>query len=329
MTSKNDFYDLVSIVIRSAGERTEGLCRELVLAQGFSPENVTTVGRTPFPITLRDSYQAGIAMNRPWTLCLDADVLLLSDSIQYMLKIAINEKSSISVFQFLVIDKFFGGPREAGNHLYRTSLLSKALECLPDDPGVIRPETATIEAMKQQGFPKKRVNFLIGLHDFEQSFKDIFRKCFIQAHKHQEYAEIPVTYWPEAKNEDEDFKIALKGFTDGLSFDGEVNVDAQQEIYSKLFGKLQLNEKTPLHEGFFTLSDINELADNWKSPPVYDKYFHYDLISNHNTLSSPIDNLKRAFDKKRYLGGIKLILYTIGWFIEAVGRKVKFLVDRK
>lgn len=231
MTLIDSLNNRVSVIIRSVGERTEFLCKELVLAQGILGENITVIRKTPFTLALRASYEAGIALNRPWTLCLDADVLLLSDSIHQMISLAEQQDSSIFEIQCLVLDKFFGGPREAGNHLYRTSLLNQALKFIPQEQNNIRPEHYTLEAMKIQGFPWKGINYLTGIHDFEQYYVDIFRKCFVQAHKHQEYAEIFISYWPQQVIMDFDYKIALKGFIDGIDFEGDVHIDTHQEIY--------------------------------------------------------------------------------------------------
>jgi hypothetical protein len=329
MTLADKLNDYVSVMIRSVGERTEFLCRELVLAQGLPEENVAVIKQIPFGRSLYASYEAGIASNRLWTLCLDADILLLPGSIREMVRFA--EKQALSVFEVrgLVLDKFFGGPRQAGAHLYRTSLLPQALKFIPLEQDQIRPEQHTLNAMKAQGFPWKRMDYLTGIHDFEQYYRDIFRKCFVQAHKHQEYAEIFISYWPEQGSRDFDYKIALKGYIEGLEYQGDVRIDVQQDIYRERFENLHMVEKPDLQPGSFSLSDIDILVKNWKEPPSYHKYFQYEMISHANERPKHSIRKKNLADKRKALGPFKYQLYLIGWGLEKAGDRIKRLVDKQ
>lgn len=319
MALMDSLNDRISVIIRSSGERTEFLCKELVLAQGISEENISIIRKIPFTLALQASYETGISLNRPWTLCLDADILLLPQSISVMAGFA--EKQATSVFEVrgLILDKFFGGPRQGGIHLYRTSLLSRALNSIPPEKNNIRPEQNTLIAMKNQGFPWRWMNYVIGLHDFEQYYMDIFRKCFVHAHKHQEYAEIFVSYWPQQGIRDFDYKVALKGYIDGLEFEGDVHIDVHQEIYRERFEKLQIVEKTGLPTGYFSLSDIDLLVKNWVEPPEYQKYFQYEMMTKKEKLLL----------KKKTLGPYKHLLYLFGWGLEKAGDRIKKLVDKQ
>ena len=318
MAFTNSLNDHVSVIIRSVGERTEALCMDLVLAQGLRAENITFIRKTPFSLALQASYEAGIACDRPWTLCLDADVLLLPDSIQEMVRFAEQQKPVVFEFRGLVLDKFLGGPRPAGNHLYRTSLLSQALKFIPQEQNNIRPEQNTLDAMKALGFPLRMKTSLIGMHDFEQYYADIYRKCFVHAHKHKKYAEIFVTYWPQQAGRDLDYKIALKGFTDGLEFEGNVGIDAQQDIYREGFEKIKIVEKTELPPGSLSPNGIGMLVKNWTEPPVYHKYFHY-----------PLYYKKRFAEKKESLGFFKYLVYLMGWGLKHAGSWIKELVSKQ
>ncbi len=136
----------VTVVIRSVGERTEAACREL-LAQQVPKDNIVSVSNAPFSATLADSYRAGIDRGLAWTLCVDADVLVLANSIAGLLDIALKLPAEACEVQGLVLDKFFGVRRPAGNHLYRTSMLSKALGLIPREGEDIRPEFYTLNKM--------------------------------------------------------------------------------------------------------------------------------------------------------------------------------------
>ncbi|MFQ5575287.1 MAG: hypothetical protein ACE5E0_06670, partial [Terriglobia bacterium] len=120
----------VTVVIRSVGERTEAECRNLI-AQQVPQENIVIVSNAPFSATLADSYRAGIERGLAWTLCVDADVLLRRHAVSEMLNVACDLPAEACEVQGLMLDKFMGGPRTGGTKLYRTSLLSRALELIP------------------------------------------------------------------------------------------------------------------------------------------------------------------------------------------------------
>ena len=222
--------DRVGVVIRSSGERTETLCRELALAQGIGEDQIAIVREAPFPRALRASYEMGIQLGRPWTLCLDADVLLLPGAIADMVTLADRQASSLFEFAGQVLDKFFGGSRGAGHRLYRTALLSEGVECIPLGHNPIRPEWHTIEVMRSRGHPWRHMTYLAGLHDFEQYNRDIFRQCFAYAHKHQKFTELFLSYWRAERSADQDYEVALREFIAGLQFEGELVIDSRHEI---------------------------------------------------------------------------------------------------
>jgi hypothetical protein len=181
--------------------------------------------------------------------------------------------------------------------------------------------------MRNQGYPWKGLNYLTGIHDFEQYYVDIFRKCFVQAHKHQEYAEIFFTYWPQQGIRDLDYKIALKGFMAGIEYEGDIRIDAQRDIYREHFEKLQIDEKQELPPGYFSPADINNQVKDWKEPPVYQKYFP-NMMNLQDEQGHEEVNVKKFMEKKRILGPFKLLLYFFGWSLVRVGDKIKRLVAR-
>jgi hypothetical protein len=329
MTLSDSLYDRLSVIIRSAGERTESLCKELVLETGLQERNITVIKENPFSRALYASYETGIALDRPWTLCLDADVLVLADSIHEMICFAEKQHPSVFEIQGLILDKFFGGPRQAGFHLYRTSLLSQAIKLIPLTHETIRPEHYTLDAMKGRGFPWKRMDYLVGIHDFEQYYADIFRKTFAQAHKHQEYAEIFLTYWPRQGINDFDYKVAVKGLMAGLEYEGEVWIDSQQEIYKEQFEKFKVIEKLDLPSGYFSPSDIELLVKNWIEPSIYHKYFKYEIIANANDKPKHSIRKKNLSEKRKALGVLKFLVYLLGWAFERTGSNIKGLVEKQ
>ena len=315
----DNFNDLVFVVIRSAGERTEQLCRELILEQGICPENISIVRETPFSAALKKAYQLGIERGLKWTLCIDADVLLRPGAVEKMTSLAEHQDKKVIEIEGFVLDKFASGPRTGGIHLYRTSVLSKALEYIPPEGEDIRPESYTLKALAEVGYKWKVVPYLVGIHDFEQYYKDIFRKCFVHAHKHLDLAKLYLSIWREEANSDMDYAAALRGFASGVEHSGEVLIDSRQEIYQNLVSELQLQEKQPLDLEKYSLAGIEDIITNWEVPQSYRKqyptYFHL--------VSADLSKTQKILQAFAYFGIIMLLPFTIGWLLQATGKRLQ------
>jgi len=218
--------DILTVVIRSVGERTTTVCRAL-LRQAVPDANIIEVNATPFTEAIRRSFEVGISQNRRWTLVVDADVLVRADFPREVTDYAEAQDNDVFVVQGLVLDKIFGLLRPAGNHLYRTAMLADALSCIPVDGGGLRPETATIDAMTALGRLFIQTPVVAGLHDFLQQPMDIACKCFVQAHKHATYVEKVWPYWEALAEFDVDFAWAMLGAKLGLAYSDTVCIDSE------------------------------------------------------------------------------------------------------
>jgi len=241
----------VTLIVREAGERTAQACGEL-LTQLFPGQPVMRVAAGTFPQTLRASLQAGIAAGRPWTLCVDADVLPLPG-----LKDFLTEAKSLPKHygeaQALVADKLLPARRPAGNHLYRTALLPRALDLIPKRPA-LRPESAMIEAMTVAGFPYHQSECLVGLHDFEQWPLDLFNKAALHGHKHDYLASLILPLWRAWADHDPDYRVALAGF------EAAQDSTPPQEVsrhWTRPRGETQLANMGLLHHQPLTRLDIS------------------------------------------------------------------------
>ena len=256
----------VTVVIRSAGERTEAVCHDL-LAQQVPEENIVAVSNAPFSATLADSYRAGIERGLPWTLCIDADVLVGPGVVWQLLEAAAKADDAVCELQGLVLDKFFGVRRPAGNHLYRTSLLSKALALIPPEGKDIRPEHHTLNKMMGAGHPWVETPLVVGLHDFEQYYRDIFRKCYVHACKFDTLMHLLVEYWRRMARQDDDYRVALGGLAAGISDSGHVRVDVRRDFgFSKWAPPQERAEKRALEPGQITAEEIERTLAEWVSP---------------------------------------------------------------
>jgi hypothetical protein len=187
----------------------------------------------PFVETLASSLTIGLSAGKQWTLCLDADVLPLPGAIEALLNYADRLPASCVETQGLVFDRLFGGWRPAGVHLYRTEHLSKALELIGAVEKEIRPETALLDRLAEEGLPWVQNGLAFGLHDFGQTPTDIARKAFVHAWKHIEFVPKLVTYW-RSRHEERDFSAALQGLAAGIADPTRVVLDHNHPRYPRL-----------------------------------------------------------------------------------------------
>lgn len=270
----------VTVVIRSVGERTEEVCRALVLEQGVPPEAVFVVRERPFSKTLRVGSEIGLEQGKKWTLFVDADLLLRRGSIQRMLNQAESEPNRVCEVQGYCLDKFFGGVRIGGIRVYRTSLLNDFIDSIPEEGVDIRPEARALQTMASKGFPGVTVPQLIGLHGFEQSYKDIFRTCLVHAHKHLHLANFFVPFWRTHAEDDEDYRIALAGFAAGIEATGSVRIDKELPYLTDAKVGRNYVEKSELRCTGWDLEKVEEIVSNWPQPDAYPDFFPFGMLGS-------------------------------------------------
>ncbi|NRD89509.1 hypothetical protein C8024_08730 [Sphingopyxis sp. BSNA05] len=233
----------VTMIIRTVGERTQAACRESIRAQGVDDAQIITVREAPFSKAMRVGFEAGIAAGREWTFCIDADVIMRPGSIAAMMRQAMQQPPEVFELQGVVLDKLFVTLREAGNHLFRTSLLPEMIELIPEEGQSLRPETTAMEGMKARGYPWTRVPYVVGLHDFGQNNRDIFRKCYTHAQKHSHLLNELLPKMRERAAADHDFAVAIAGLAEGLKATGAVRIDIAHRPFAERFEAQGIEEK--------------------------------------------------------------------------------------
>lgn len=213
-------------VLRSCGERTEALCRRLLEQQLPDGASLSVVSGVPFEKTLRDCYETAIAAGADWTLTVDADLLLAPGAVDRLLRLAAGMPPEHLQLEGRAFDLIQGRWREVGHRVYRTALLPKALALLPAPGEVIRPESATIKRLGAQGHRSRIVDSPVGLHDFAQYRRDLYRKAFTHAAKHRSRAGRIIERCADRRTADDDYLVMLKGIWDGLLHQGPVQLDA-------------------------------------------------------------------------------------------------------
>jgi hypothetical protein len=239
----------LSIVIRSVGERTTDASRALLEA-ACPGAPLTVINETPFSRAIRKGFETGIEMQRRWTLVMDADVLVRAAFIEEATAYMRELDDGVFVLQGLVFDKIFNLLRPAGNHLYSTSLLKTALDGIPEEGDSIRPESSTIDRMVELGHPFIQRDLFAGLHDYEQNYIDIAKKCFVQAHKHGVFVDEVWPQWETRKKNDPDFEAAILGVEAGKAMQDTVYIDNRflEERIIEFHGKDRFASKPPLAE---------------------------------------------------------------------------------
>jgi hypothetical protein len=249
------------VIVRGSYERTESNCYNL-LVEVFGYENVLIVRETPFSKSIEVSFIKGLESGKEWLLCIDADVLIEKNGLLNLIEKAKSLPEHVFEIQGLIFDKFFPVFRPAGNHLFRLKYAQKAIDCIPIEGTSLRPETDMLNKMVTLGHPWVQCDAIVGIHDFEQHNIDIFRKNFLQAHKHKYIIDKAEAYWQTQKN-DEDFVVAYLASQFGKKYNNTVFVD-KKFLKSEMLDCLKQNnivDKKDL-EINYALKDIESIISN-------------------------------------------------------------------
>jgi hypothetical protein len=233
--------DDVCVIVRECGERTADA--SVSLAADLLGTDVHRVSGRPFAQTLRASLELGLTVGRPWTLCIDADVLVLPGLLDFLADVRSLPAETFET-QALIRDKLLPSCRPAGNHAYRTALLPLALPLISADAQ--RPEMEMVHAMAARGFAFKQTRHLVGLHDFEQSRADLYGKAYLHAHKHRQFEADCLHIWGRLAEEDQDFVVALMAWRDART--DEITPIVSRDFSDRLLRErpLPVPEKPPL-----------------------------------------------------------------------------------
>ena len=254
----------VAIVIRQMAERTTAACLELLKEQAPA-RNIIVIGEKPFSSAVRRTFELGIESKQEWTLAVDADILVTPECIDELLQVAERLEDYFFGVQGKVLDKLYGVPRGGGPHLYRTKYLEKALAFIPREGTSLRPESDTYDAMAAIGLHYYFGQEVYGLHDYEQSYCDLYRKGFLHAKKHWRYLAHFAKHWQAGSTADKDFSLALLGLRAALEHTQPVLIDRDyfpSEVTDLLFsvGLAEKKEMSPPAAGYVrkTLAEYDE-----------------------------------------------------------------------
>lgn len=239
----------IAVIIRAAGERTEALCLSLLQEQ-VALERVFVIREKPFGAAMAKCIDIALQENAAWTLCLDADVLFSSGAVRRLYDEAQQIDASAFGISCSVLDKFYGKRKKRGIHLYRTSLMERArAEYTQELRKAIRPETELKRAMECRGHPWVMSSNVYALHDFDQYYRDIFRKMATRAQKSPESFEYLIQRASRLAGDDADFLVAGWGLRFGYSLErSDIHLHANQwsDVIDMLLTCHGLAEKEPI-----------------------------------------------------------------------------------
>lgn len=240
------FQDITCIV-RSIGERTTDLCVNLLKKAFGGGMACSVVEAQPFPEALRQSLAAGLAMGRPWTFVVDADVLVSSHALALLPTLADKMPANGFMLHASVWDKFFGRYRRAGNRLYRTEFMEQALSLVPENGTSLRPERDMCFKMQGMGYRLFKTYHIIGLHDYEQYYIDILRKGVLFRFKNASRISYLKNVW-QSRLPEADYQAVMAGFDAAPSDQTSVCIDKNLINYcpATTIAHWQKMEKQPL-----------------------------------------------------------------------------------
>jgi|GEM_PF-2734839 len=261
----------VTVVIRAVGERTLDACYHIVTQQ-VPPAQVETIREVPFSRAVQRTFEIGLTHNRPFTLAVDADMLLLPNAIDDIITHMKSHSKSIFVLRGPIIDKLMLFKRIGGPHLYQTDLLEKALSFAEDAKAQMRPETYVGTQMQSLGHESAFVEQSFALHDFEQHYTDIFRKSIVHAHKHRRTLTYLESAWEQLAVHDPVYKVAsLASMIGKIKYHyDDIQIDVSQ-YPSNIDDLLQWIDVVPLQP--LPLEEINpekilKLKTEFESNPI-------------------------------------------------------------
>jgi hypothetical protein len=250
----------LGIVVRTSGERTTDVCVQM-LQNIFPKVSVSVVSGSPFRETLRKSLVAGMQLNAEWILCIDADVLPDQFGALKLYQTGRALADKYSGIEGVVLDKIMLTKRHAGNHLYRSNCLAKCVEILDAQEDCVRPETEMLQMLSKMGHTWKKIEVLVGVHDFEQNFSDLFRKARLHAVKHEHSISSRISTWKALAKEDPDFEAILAGVASGIASTGDLICDVKEQEWAEELKRMKFphSEKSVLNSE----PDVRSLMDNW------------------------------------------------------------------
>ena len=238
----------LTIVVRAAGERTEEACIAQLLDQIPDPSQLHVLHEQPFSKAVVRTFEIGVECGRPWLIAIDADLLIFDDSLDRAREICGKMAPEAFCATPLFLCNTVRGLVFRGLHCYRASLLDEALELTPSLAADLRPESRYYTAMKNRGYTREAYAKVLGVHEYEQSYRHIYLKSLLRARKDPD-AEVFCEQLQARAEHDLDARVALWGFEDAINhLDAPIEYDWEAPLpaFDERMNSAGLAEKAPL-----------------------------------------------------------------------------------
>ena len=141
--------------------------------------------------------------------------------------------------------------RRAGVHIYRTEMLDYAKKYI--DNNHIKPESNIRRQMSEEGYTTFTSKIVFGKHDFDQYYKDLWRKSVCQTRKLAKMIKNRPETWKRLANHDKDYLVIYEGHKYGNRYQGDITIDVNLDFDAEEnIRKLGLREKGPLDRDWET-----------------------------------------------------------------------------
>lgn len=264
-----DVAEQTTAIIRSSGERTDALCKALI-SREIAEENVFVICERPFERALLKMCDVALDSGNPFTIVVDADLLLRNGAILELVDEMRVASENVFHLQGSIVDKLTLSVRGAGPRLFRTKTLEAMRKLVPEPGTELRPEAHLIQGMVNRGYETVRAGVITALHDYEQFYRDVYRKAFVHGHKHPKMVADVIPGWRQLRDADPDYEFAIRGLWDGLSSRNGLTLDIEKlpTDVGAILDELNLKEKPPLDISEFQNGFVEKTirSGNWETP---------------------------------------------------------------
>ncbi len=168
------------------------------------------------------------------------------------------------------------------------------------------------------------------LHDYEQYYRDLFRKAFVHSNKHRGWASYYMSYWSRLSCEDADYQVALWGLRAGLIYDETVKIDADlfpQEI-TALLQMRGWQEKSELLPTRWTCAEIGRFVDSFVPPPEYEATRRWFEAAPSTTVAYAASRVAWLCEAFRRVGFYRILPWLAGKGLQRVGHRLQTWAER-
>ena len=204
------------VIVRTVGERTTDACLRAVRPQ-VTPRNLRVLSVRPFPRSVVQGFRTAAREQPEWVFTLDADTILVHDAIARLRTLCDHAEPEVFHVKGLLLCRVYGGAQPRGFHAFRGSMLPEALGHLDAVENTTRPETSVVRRMEAAGHPSRFYAEILGIHDFEQRFSDLFHKLRSRARRAGDLERLRSRLQSLTDLHD-DFRAASWGLEDGIRF---------------------------------------------------------------------------------------------------------------